>query len=125
MVEDSATLPSSNSRDLNTPLTTLPPLMVRYAFRAGESGLDLSRAENLSSMVVADGEDREPFLPPSPELAHADGDFIIADLLADDVIRWADICHPASVEPPAPRSGSVHFRRGTSCFSGPKTFQCD
>ena len=38
-------------------------------------------------MVVADREDGEPFLPPSPKLAHADGDSIIADLLADDVIR--------------------------------------
>ena len=28
------------------------------------------------------------------ELAHADGDSIITDLLADDVIRWADICRP-------------------------------
>jgi hypothetical protein len=37
-------------------------------------------------MVVADREDCEPFLPPSPKLAHADGDSIIADLLADDVI---------------------------------------
>ena len=97
MVEDSATLPSSNSRDLNTPLTTLPPLMVRYAFRAGESGRDLSRAENISSMVVTDPEDCEPFLPPSPKLAHADGDSLIADLLAGDVIRYADICHAASV----------------------------
>jgi len=97
MVEDSATLPSSNSRDLNTPLTTLPPLMVRYAFRAGESGRDLSRAENISSMVVTDREDGEPFLPPSPKLAHADGDSLIADLLAGDVIRYADICHPTSV----------------------------
>ena len=87
MVEDSATLPSSNSRDLNTPLTTLPPLMVRYAFRASESGLDLSHAENISSMVVAGREDCEPFLPPSTKLAHADGGSIIADLLADDVIR--------------------------------------
>ena len=61
--------------------------MVRYAFSVGESGLDLSPAENISSMVVADGEDREPFLPPSPKPAHTDGDSIIADLLADDVIR--------------------------------------
>jgi hypothetical protein len=61
--------------------------MVGYAFRAGESGLDLSRAENISSMIVAGREDCEPFLPPSPKLAHADGDSIIADLLADDVIR--------------------------------------
>ena len=87
MVEDSATLRTSNSWDLNASLTTLPPLMVWYAFRAGESGLDLSHAENISSMVVAGGEGCEPFLPPSPKLAHADGDSIIADLLADDVIR--------------------------------------
>ena len=84
MVEDSATLRSSNSRDLNTLLTTLLPLMVRYAFRAGESGRDLSRAENISSMVVAVREACEPFLPPSPKLAHVDGDSIIADLLADE-----------------------------------------
>jgi hypothetical protein len=125
VVEDSATLPSSNSRDLNTPLTTLPPLMVRYAFRAGESGRDLSRAENISSMGVTDREDCEPFLPPSPKLARADGDSLIADLPADDVIGYADICHPALREPLAPRSGSVHFRLGSSCFSYLKTFQCD
>jgi len=61
--------------------------MVRYAFRVGESGRDLSHAENISSMVVAHREDCEPFLPPSLKLAHADGDSITADLLADDVIR--------------------------------------
>jgi hypothetical protein len=61
--------------------------MVRYAFRVGESARDLSHAENISSMVVADREGCEPFLPPSPKLAHADGDSIIADLPADDVIR--------------------------------------
>jgi hypothetical protein len=38
-------------------------------------------------MVVADREDCEPFLPPSPKLAHADGDSIISGLRADDVIR--------------------------------------
>jgi hypothetical protein len=69
LVEDSATLPSSKSRDVNTPLTTLPPLMVRYAFRVGESGRNLSHAENISSMAVADREACEPFLPPSPKLA--------------------------------------------------------
>jgi hypothetical protein len=61
--------------------------MVRYGFRAGESGRDLLRAENISSMVVGDREDCEPFLPPSPKLAHADGDSITADRLADDVIH--------------------------------------
>jgi hypothetical protein len=61
--------------------------MVRYALRADESGRDLSHAENISSMVVADREDCEPFLPPSPKLAHADGDSIISGLRADDVIR--------------------------------------
>jgi hypothetical protein len=71
--------------------------MVRYAFRVGESGRNLSPAENISSMVVADREAREPFLPASPKLAHANGDSIIADLLADDVIHEADICRPASV----------------------------
>jgi hypothetical protein len=65
--------------------------MVCYAFRADKSGRDLSHAENISSMSVADREACEPFLPPSPNLAHADGDFIIAD----DVIRWADILLPA------------------------------
>jgi hypothetical protein len=86
MVEVSATLPSSKSRDLNTPLATLPPLMVRYAFRVGKSGRDLSHAANISSMAVADREACEPFLPPAPNLAHADSDSIVADLLADDVI---------------------------------------
>ena len=100
MVEVSATSPSSKSRDLNTPLATLPPLMVRYAFRVGKSGLDLPHAENISSMAVADRDACEPFSPPSPNLILADGDSIIADLLADDVIRWADICHLASGEPP-------------------------
>jgi hypothetical protein len=38
-------------------------------------------------MVVADREDGEPFLPPSPKLDHADSDSITADLLADDVMR--------------------------------------
>jgi len=65
--------------------------MVRYAFRSSKSGLDLSYAENTSSMAVGDLEACEPFLPPSPNLAHADGDANSADLLADDVIRWADI----------------------------------
>ena len=46
-------------------------------------------------MAIADREAREPFLPPSPNLAHTDGDSIITDLLADDGIRWADICRPA------------------------------
>jgi hypothetical protein len=46
-------------------------------------------------MAVADREACEPFLPPSPNLAHADGDSIITDLLADDAICWADICRPA------------------------------
>jgi hypothetical protein len=68
--------------------------MVRYAFRVGKSGRDLSHAENISSMAVGDRDACEPFLPPSPNLAHADGDSIIADLLADDVIRWADIRRP-------------------------------
>jgi hypothetical protein len=95
MVEVSATLPSSKSQDLNTPLGTLLPLMVRYAFRVGKSGRYLSYAENISSMAATDREACEPFLPPSPNLAHADGDSIITDLLADDVIRWADICRPA------------------------------
>ena len=61
--------------------------MVRYAFRVAESGRNLSHAENISSLGVADREAWERFLPPSPNLAHADGDSIIADLLADDVIR--------------------------------------
>jgi hypothetical protein len=61
--------------------------MVRYAFRVGESGRDLSHTENISSMVTADREACEPFLPPSPKLARADDDSIIADLLADDIIR--------------------------------------
>jgi hypothetical protein len=61
--------------------------MAQNAFRAGESDRDLSGAENISSVVVADREDSEPFSRPSPKLAHADGDSIIADLLADDVIR--------------------------------------
>jgi len=61
--------------------------MVRYAFRVGESGRDLSHGVNISSMAVADREACEPFLPPSPKLAHADDDSIIADLLAGDVIR--------------------------------------
>jgi hypothetical protein len=87
MVEDSATLPSSKSRDLDTSVATLPPFMARYAFRVGESGRNLSHAENISSMVVADRDACEPFSPPSPKLARADGDSIIADLLADDVIR--------------------------------------
>jgi hypothetical protein len=97
MVEFSATVPSAKSRDLNTPLTTLPPLMVRYAFQVGESGRNLSRAENISPVAVADRKACEPFLPPSPKLAHADGDLFIADLLAGDVIRWVDILLPASV----------------------------
>jgi hypothetical protein len=100
MVEVSATLPSSKSRDLNTPLATLPPLMVRYAFRVGKSGRDFPHAENISSMAVADRDACKPFSPPSPKLTHDDGDSIIADLLADDVIRWVDICHPVSGEPP-------------------------
>jgi hypothetical protein len=95
MIEISATLPSSKSRDLSTPPATLPPLMVRYAFRSGKSGRDLSHAENISATAVAGREACEPFLPPSPNLAHADGDSIITDLLADDVIRWAGICRPA------------------------------
>jgi hypothetical protein len=61
--------------------------MVRYALRVGEPGRDLSHAENISSMAVADREACEPFLPPSPKLAHADDDSIVADLLAGDVIR--------------------------------------
>jgi hypothetical protein len=65
--------------------------MGRYAFRVGKSGRDLPHAENISSMAVADREACEPFSPPSPNLAHADGESIIADLPADDVIRWADI----------------------------------
>jgi hypothetical protein len=69
--------------------------MVRYAFRVGKAGLDLSPAENISSMAVPDREACEPFLPPLPNLAHADGDSIITDLLADNIIRWADICRPA------------------------------
>jgi hypothetical protein len=69
--------------------------MVRYAFRVGKSGRCLSHAENISSMAVADREACEPFLPPSPNLAHADGDSIITDLLADDAICWADIFRPA------------------------------
>jgi hypothetical protein len=69
--------------------------MVRYAFRVGKSGRCLSHAENISSMAVAYREACEPFLPPSPNLAHADGDSIITDLLTDDAIRWADICRPA------------------------------
>jgi hypothetical protein len=47
--------------------------MVRYAFRSGKSGLDLSYAENISSMAVGDLEACEPFLPPSPNLARAGG----------------------------------------------------
>jgi hypothetical protein len=39
--------------------------MVRYAFRVGKSGRDLSHAENISSMAVTDREACEPFLPPS------------------------------------------------------------
>jgi hypothetical protein len=76
-------------------VATAPPLIVRYAFRSGKSGRYLSHAENIFSMAVADREACEPFLSPSPNLAHADGDSIITDLLADDVIRWADICLPA------------------------------
>jgi len=68
--------------------------MVRYAHRVGKSDRDLSHAENVSSMAVADREAGKPFLPPSPNLAHAGGDSIITDLLADDVIRSADICRP-------------------------------
>jgi hypothetical protein len=45
-------------------------------------------------MAVADRDACEPFSPPSPKLTRADDDSITADLLADDVIRWADICHP-------------------------------
>ncbi len=100
MVEVSATLPSSKSRELNTPLAALPPLMVRYAFRVGKSGRDLPHAENISSMAVADRDACEPFLPPSPNLAHADGDSIIPDLLADDAIRWEGYLPPGSVNPP-------------------------
>jgi hypothetical protein len=94
-------------------------------FRVGKSGLDLSHAENMSSMAVADQDACEPFSPPSPKLILADGDSIIADLLGDDVVRWTDICHPASWEPPTPCSGNVHFRLGASCFSCLKTFQGD
>lgn len=100
MFEVSATLPSSKSADLDRPLATLPPLMVRYAFRVGKSGLYLPHAENISWMAVADRDARELFLPPSPKLTRADGEAIIADLLADDVIRRADICRRASGEPP-------------------------
>ena len=100
MFEVSATLPSSKCRDLNTLLATLPPLMVRYAFPVDKSGRYLPRAENISSMAVADRNACEPFSPPQPKLTRADGDSIIADLLADDVISWVDICHPASGEPP-------------------------
>jgi hypothetical protein len=57
--------------------------MVRYAFRVGESGRNLSHAENISSMGIADREACEPFLPPSPNLAHPDGNSIIGDLLAE------------------------------------------
>jgi hypothetical protein len=99
--------------------------MVRYAFRVGKSGRYLPQAENISSMAVADRDACEPFSPPSPKLTHADGDSIIADLLADDVIRWADICHPASGEPPDTmfrwRSLSA-WRVLLSCL---KTFQGD
>jgi len=79
------------------PLTTLPPLMVRYAFRVGKSGRDLSHAEKISSMAIADREACEPFLPPYANRAHADGNSIITDLLTNDFIRWEDICPPGSV----------------------------
>jgi hypothetical protein len=69
--------------------------MVRYAFRVGKSGpVFIARREHILD-GVADREACETFLPPSPNLAHADGDSIITDLLADDVIRWANICRPA------------------------------
>jgi len=61
--------------------------MVRYAFPRGESGRDLSHTENISSVVVVARGACEPFLPPSPKLAHAEDDSIVTDLLADDVIR--------------------------------------
>ena len=87
MVEVAPTLPSSKSPDLNTPLATLPPLMVRYAFHVGKSGGNLPYAENISPMAVADPDACEPFSPPSPKLTRADDDSIIADLIASDVSR--------------------------------------
>jgi hypothetical protein len=42
--------------------------MVRYAFHVGKPGQDLSPIENISSMVVADREARDPFIPRSPKL---------------------------------------------------------
>ncbi|HEX3193385.1 MAG TPA: hypothetical protein VHS30_26780, partial [Streptosporangiaceae bacterium] len=52
-----------------------------------ESGRDLSHTQNISSMAATYREACEPFLLPSPKLARADDDSIIADLLADDFIR--------------------------------------
>jgi hypothetical protein len=125
MVEFSATLPSAKSRDLNTSLTILPPLMVRHAFHAGKSGRNLSRTENISPVVVVDREACEPFLPPSPKLAHADGSFLIADLLTDDVIRWADIFLPASVNQRRRVQIAFIFGLAHHSFSCLKTFQGD
>lgn len=125
MFEVSATLPSSKSRDLDRPLATLPPLMVRYAFRVGKSGRYLPHAENISWMAVADRDARELFSPPSPKLTRAMArplslTFSLTMSSAGMIFAAAPLGnHPTSC------SGSVHFRLGASCFSCLKTFQGD
>jgi hypothetical protein len=87
MVEDSATLPSSKYRDLNTPLTTLLPLMVEYAFPRRRIGPGfIARREYVLGSRRGPGSLRA-VLSPSPKLAHVEGNSIIADLPADDAIR--------------------------------------
>ena len=117
--------PSSRSRDLNTPWRRCRPLWSGYAFRVGKSGRNLPHAENISSMAVADRDACEPFSPPSPKLTHADGDSIIADLLAEMSSTGRIFATPPLGNHPTPCSGSVHFRLGASCFSCLKTFQGD
>jgi hypothetical protein len=125
MVEDSATLPSSKSRHLGTPLTTLPPLMVRYAFRVGESGRDLSHAENISSTAVADREACEPFLPPS--LTSLMPMTTPLSLTFSLTMSSAGRMFAARLREPTRNhvQVAVHLWLGASCFSCMKRFQGD
>jgi hypothetical protein len=63
------------------------PRMVRYAFRAGQTGCGFYRMpRTYPQWPPQDGEACEPFLGLSPKLAHADGKSIIPDLPTEDII---------------------------------------
>src|SRR6185312_15898026 len=125
MVEDSATLPSSNSRDLNTPLTTLPPLIGPVCVSRRRIGPGfITRREHILDGRHGPGRLRTVLA----SIAYARPCPWRLPSRCPSRRRCRPLCGylpPRLREPLAPRSGSVHFRLGSSCFSYLKTFQCD